>query len=71
VKQLHDAAAEEDWQIDWDRFKGYEAKAMAANQRQNYSETVRQHCHAITFMMDQLRHQSRHQHDTGDYPTNG
>ena len=51
------------------RFKAYEAKALTASQKQNYSETVRQHCHAISFMMDQLRHQSQHQQDTGESPT--
>jgi protein phosphatase len=58
VKQLRDAAAEEHWQIDWDRFNAYGARATAASQKQNYAQTVREHCHAISFMMDQLRHQS-------------
>ena len=58
VKQLRDAAAEEHWQIDWDKFNSFGARAAAASHKQNYAETVREHCHAISFMMDQLRHQS-------------
>jgi len=58
VNQLRDAAAEEAWQIDWERFNSYGARAVAASQRGNYSETVREQCRAISFMMDQLRHQA-------------
>ncbi len=57
VKQLRDAAVEEEWQIDWDRVNSYASKAQAANQRKDFAVSVREHCHAISFMMDQLRHQ--------------
>jgi serine/threonine protein phosphatase PrpC len=63
VNQLRDAAAEEAWQIDWDRFNSYGARALAAGQRNNYSETVREHCRAVSFMMDQLRHQADRESD--------
>ena len=58
VKQLHDAAAEEAWQIDWERFNAYGSNALAAMQRQDYGATVREYCRGMSFIMDQLRHQS-------------
>jgi hypothetical protein len=58
VNQLQDAATEEGWQIDWEQFNAFGARADAASGRQDYGETVREHCRAISFMMNQLRHQS-------------
>lgn len=55
--QLRDAAASEDWVIDWGRFNTHSSQAQNANRTGNYSEAVRQYCHAIMYMMEQLRGQ--------------
>jgi len=68
VNQLRAAAVEEAWQIDWDRFNAYGARAAAASAKQNFGETVREHCHAISFMMDQLRHQSQREPKSDGQP---
>ncbi|MBI2824814.1 MAG: serine/threonine-protein phosphatase [Planctomycetia bacterium] len=57
VNQLRAAAAEEHWQVDWDRFNAYSQRAAAADREKNYQQNVREHCHAISFMMEELRQQ--------------
>ncbi len=55
--QLRDAAIQEAWNLDWDRFNGHHDRAVAAALGGEYPEAVRQHCHAISFMMAELRAQ--------------
>ncbi len=55
--QLRDAAIQEAWVVDWDRFNVHHDRAMAAALAGHYAEAVRQHCHAISFMMAELRNQ--------------
>ena len=55
--QLRDAAIQEEWVLDWSRFNAHHDRAMAAAVAADYPEAVRQHCHAISFMMAELRNQ--------------
>lgn len=55
--QLRDAAASEDWVIDWRRFNSYSSQAAQTNRTGDYHEAARQYCHAISYMMAQLRSQ--------------
>jgi hypothetical protein len=59
VKQLRDAAREEDWQIDWNRFNSQVTRAATAAQRHDFTESVQEYCHAMTAIMEQLRHQGK------------
>jgi len=55
--QLRDAATQEAWVVDWDRFNTHHDQAVAAAMAGDYPEAVREHCHAISFMMGELRNQ--------------
>ena len=57
TQQLRDAAVNEDWTVDWTRFDAHQTRAIAAAKAAGYAEAIREHCHAISFMMDQLRAQ--------------
>ncbi|HVU85919.1 MAG TPA: PP2C family serine/threonine-protein phosphatase [Pirellulales bacterium] len=59
VKQLRDAAMEEGWQIDWNKFNTQVTRAATAAQRHDFTESVREYCHALTSIMEQLRHQGK------------
>ena len=59
VKQLRDAAREEDWQIDWNKFNSQVTRAATAAQRHDFTESVREYCHAMTAIMEQLRHHGK------------
>ncbi|MHC4400905.1 MAG: PP2C family protein-serine/threonine phosphatase [Planctomycetota bacterium] len=65
TKQLRDAAVSEAWQIDWDRFNALFDRAVAAMSVGSHPDAVRHYCHAISFMMDQLRAQ-RGRRSAGD-----
>lgn len=57
VTELHDAAADSNWQVDWDQFNGFTRRAEEASSQQQTSQAVREYCHAISFMMNQIRGQ--------------
>ncbi|NLX97877.1 MAG: serine/threonine-protein phosphatase [Rhodopirellula sp.] len=57
VGQLRDAATNEDWEIDWHHFNQIQADADAATFNAKYSAAVRLYCHALSFMMGELRAQ--------------
>lgn len=57
VDQLRDAAANEDWKIDWHYFNKVREDADATMFRAAYPQAVRLYCHALSFIMGQLRHQ--------------
>jgi len=57
VGQLRDAATSEDWKIDWQHFNKTQADADAATFAAQYSTAVRLYCHAMSFMMGELRAQ--------------
>ncbi len=57
VGQLRDAATNEDWEIDWHHFNRLQADADAATFATKYPTAVRLYCHALCFMMGELRSQ--------------
>jgi len=57
--QLRDAAIREEWKVDWPRFNTHHDQAVAAAVAGDYPQAIRQHCHAISFMMAELRNQRR------------
>ena len=57
VEQLRDAAANEDWKIDWHYFNKVREEADATMVRAAYPQAARLYCHALSFIMSQLRHQ--------------
>ena len=57
VQQLRDAAAHEDWTVDWHRFNGYLAEAAAATKAADYPQATRQYLHALSFVMAELKRQ--------------
>ena len=59
VTQLRDAAVNEDWTLDWSRFNGLTAQAVAAAEAADYPQAIRQHLLAISFMVQQLKEQRR------------
>ena len=65
VEQLREAAVEEDWTVDWDRFNSLLDQAAASGKAANYAEAVRQYCQAISFMVEQLKLQRNSGNDSG------
>ena len=63
VTQLRDAATNEDWKIDWQQYNKIHADADAATFSAQYSNAVRLYCHALSFMMGQLRKHSPNEDD--------
>ncbi len=59
VRELRDAATHDDWSIDWSRFNALQSQAAAAKKDAQHARAVREHFHAIRFMVDQLKHQRR------------
>jgi protein phosphatase len=57
VQQLHDAASDEEWIVDWDKFAAFAQRAQSAAAEKNYVAAVREYCRAISFMMQELRRQ--------------
>ncbi|MCA9103249.1 MAG: serine/threonine-protein phosphatase [Planctomycetales bacterium] len=58
VQQLRDAAVEETWRIDWDAFSRLNDAATAALGKKKYRQAIRDFCRAMSFMMNELRHQN-------------
>ena len=56
--QLRDAATNAGWQITWDAFRRHQGRAAAAAGQGKYADVVREHCRAISSLMEQLRNQS-------------
>jgi PPM family protein phosphatase len=56
-EQLRTAATDEDWYVDWSRFNALDSQAHAAAEERNYPKAVREYCHAIGFIMEELRSQ--------------
>jgi len=58
ARQLREAAANEQWTIDWSHFNRYLARAEAAAKDNQWAEAARLHLKAITYLMSDLRNQS-------------
>jgi len=57
LDELRAAAQESNWAIDWSRFGEFRNAAGKAAGSGDHSEAVRHYAKAISFMMDELRHQ--------------
>ncbi len=55
--ELRQAARAEDWAIDWSRFDAHASQAAAAAQANEFAPAIREYCHAISFMMNELKNQ--------------
>ena len=56
-QQLQQAALEERWSIDWQRFRALDEAAAKAAQEKHFETAVRTRCQSISFMMNELRSQ--------------
>jgi PPM family protein phosphatase len=57
VQQLHDAATNEHWTIDWNRFHALCNQAVAAAEASKYADAIREYLHSISLVMAELRQQ--------------
>jgi protein phosphatase len=57
AEELRRAARAEDWAIDWSRFDAHASQAVAAAGANQFEPAVREYCHAISFMMNELKNQ--------------
>lgn len=59
VAQLREAATDENWTIDWERFNQFDSRALAAAERKDYGGAIQEYGNAISFMMEEIRGQRR------------
>ncbi len=59
LRQLRDAAKEQDWEVDWMKLQEISKPADESVQAENYVVAARHYACGISFMMDQLRKQRR------------
>jgi PPM family protein phosphatase len=59
VDQLREAAANENWTIDWNRFKGMLGQATAARAGADYRLASQHYLHALSFLLAELKRQRR------------
>jgi serine/threonine protein phosphatase PrpC len=57
IGQLCEAATEEHWSIDWDKFNAINSEGKKAQEAHDYTRAVRQYANALRFMMQELRNQ--------------
>ena len=57
IEPLREEASQQKWDIDWARFNGFCSEAKASAGRGDFAGAVRAYCHAISFMMEELRNQ--------------
>ncbi|MCC6124321.1 MAG: serine/threonine-protein phosphatase [Pirellulales bacterium] len=55
--QLRDAAASEQWQVDWNRFNRHLSLAETARQAADFTASGREYLRAVSFLMEQLKRQ--------------
>jgi serine/threonine protein phosphatase PrpC len=58
-QQLKDAATNADWTVDWSKIIAFERQAGQAAEARNYPAAIKEYCHAISFMMKELREQQK------------
>jgi protein phosphatase len=67
--KLKDAATGENWSVDWSRLNGHLREAQLATEKSDFAAAVRQYGLAISFMMNEIRHQrGRNKLDKADGP---
>ena len=57
IEQLREAATEEHWAVDWEKFNARNLLGKKALDERNFSVAVREYATALHFMMNELRHQ--------------
>jgi protein phosphatase len=57
AEELRQAARSEDWAIAWSRFDAHASQAAASAQANEFAPAIREYCHAISFMMNELKNQ--------------
>jgi protein phosphatase len=70
IEPLRQEATQQKWDIDWARFNGLCSEAKAAAARNDLAGAVRSNCHAISFMMQELRNQ-RQKRNSGSVEIEG
>ena len=57
AQKLREAATDQHWKIDWNKFNALVSAAEAASAAGQFNAGVRQMALALSFMMDEIRHQ--------------
>jgi hypothetical protein len=57
IAQLREAATEERWSVDWNKFNEQDQKGNAAVQHRDFGLAVHEYASALRFMMNELRNQ--------------
>ncbi len=65
AEELRQAARAEDWAVDWARFEAHASQGAAAAKANELAPAIREYCHAISFLMNELKNQ-RGRHRPGD-----
>jgi protein phosphatase len=65
IEEVRDAAIQEHWKVDWDRFNAHSDKAASLTDRGDYGEAIREYCRAMTFIMSELKSQRRMKKNNG------
>lgn len=55
TQQLQEAAADEDWDIQWDQFHNLRQQAEEQVTRKDFAQAIRHYAQAISFLMNELR----------------
>lgn len=59
LHQLQSSAAQQNWTVDTAKLEQFVRFATAARNVENYPEAVRQYCHALSFLMAEIRRQRK------------
>jgi protein phosphatase len=57
AEELRQAARTDGWGIDWSRFDAHASQGAAAAGANDFATAIREYCHAISFMMTELKSQ--------------
>lgn len=66
VKEIRTTATEKRWRVNWSRVDEFLALASAAAKKSDLATAVREHAHALSFVMEELRRQNDKQADDSD-----
>lgn len=55
VQQLRDAAVQKGWSVQWERFNAHQKRAEASTVAGNLLVALQEYCHAIRFIMQELK----------------
>lgn len=66
INQLREAAANEDWKIDWNHFDQFITAAAKARSSDDNITSAREYLRAISFIMSELKQQNAHGETTKD-----